>query len=67
MIAESAFLKPVAIADLTDTPLASSSLIRALMITLASTAIPIPRIIPAIPGNVNVKLNTLRIRSIPAV
>ena len=43
------------IALLTVFPAAISSLILALIITLASTAIPIPRIIPAIPGNDNVK------------
>ena len=34
-------------------PRASSSLNRSNMITLASTAIPIPRMIPAMPGNVS--------------
>ena len=53
-IADWAFLKPVSIADLTVFPFASSSRILAKMITLASTAIPMERMIPAIPGKVNV-------------
>ena len=51
-IAEVAFLNPISIADLTVFPFASSSRIRAKMITLASTAIPMDRMIPAIPGRV---------------
>ena len=53
-IALKAFLKPSSIADLTERPLASSSLIRSKISTLASTAIPIVRMIPAIPGKVKV-------------
>ena len=65
-IADSAFLNPTSIAERTVFPDAISSLIRAKMITFASTAIPIDRIIPAIPGNVSVisnifKHNTTRI------
>ena len=56
-IAESAFLYPSLIEVRTDFPLAISSRIREIMITFASTAIPIPRITPAIPGNVNVISN----------
>ena len=54
MIAERAFEKPLLTADSTVMPIWSSSLIRANMITLASTAIPIARMIPAIPGSVMV-------------
>ena len=57
MMAERAFEKPASIAPLTDEPALSSSLIRANMITLASTAIPTERIIPAIPGSVRVSSN----------
>ena len=53
-IAESAFWKPIFIEDFTVLPVAISSRIRAKIITLASTAIPIDRIIPAIPGSVRV-------------
>ena len=52
-IAENAFLYPSSIARRNDFPAANSSLIRSLIRTLASTAIAIERIIPAIPGNVN--------------
>ena len=58
-IADIAFLKPISIADATVLPLASSSLIRAKIITSASTAIPIERMIPAIPGSVSVISNAL--------
>ena len=51
---EVAFLKPISTALCTVFPVASSSRIRAKMITFASTAIPIDRIIPAIPGKVKV-------------
>ena len=53
-IADSALLKPILIEDCTVLPVASSSLILAKMITLASTAIPTDRMIPAIPGRVRV-------------
>ena len=56
-IAESAFLKPTSVASFTVLPAASSSRIRAKMITFASTAIPMERMIPAIPGKVNVISN----------
>ena len=59
-MADAAFLNPVSIADFTVLPFASSSLIRANMITLASTAIPIDKMIPAIPGRVNVISNASR-------
>ena len=43
------------------THLPSSSLMRSAVITLASTPIPIPRMIPAIPGRVSVEpLNTVK-------
>ena len=54
-IAEKALLNPIFMADCTVLPVPSSSLIRSKMITLASTAIPIERIIPAIPGRVKVR------------
>ena len=54
MIAERALLKPIFTEEATVFPVASSSRILAKMITLASTAIPMPRMIPAIPGKVNV-------------
>ena len=54
MIAERALSKPSLTADLTVFPAPISSLIRVNMITFASTAIPIDRMIPAIPGNVSV-------------
>ena len=56
-IADNAFLYPSLIAVITVFPAAISSLIRAKIITFASTAIPIPRIIPAIPGRVSVISN----------
>ena len=66
MIAESALAKPALIAFLTDVPRPISSLIRVKMITFASTAIPIDRMIPATPGSVRVTSNaTNRIRIRP--
>ena len=62
-IAEKAFLYPVWMAVFTETPFAISSRIRAKMITLASTAIPMERIIPAIPGRVSVIWYRCRIAS----
>ena len=53
-MAERAFWKPILIEDFTVLPVAISSRIRAKIITLASTAIPIDRMIPAIPGRVRV-------------
>ena len=44
---------PISTATLTDLPLPISSLIRVKMITLESTAIPMDRMIPAIPGSVS--------------
>ena len=66
-IAEKALEKPILIADCTVFPVASSSLILAKIITLASTAIPMDRIIPAIPGSVSVISNKLSITTINAV
>ena len=53
-IADNALSNPLFIALLTLFPSASSSLIRAKIITFASTAIPMDRIMPATPDNVNV-------------
>ena len=63
-IAEVAFSKPILIALRTVLPAAISSRIRAYMITLASTAIPIFKMIPAIPGSVNVKSNPFNANNI---
>ena len=49
-----AFLKPSSIADFTDLPARRSSLILSKMRTLASTAIPMLKIRPAMPGRVRV-------------
>ncbi len=57
-IADSAFWNPACTALRTDLPAAISSRIRAKITTFASTAIPIPRIIPAIPGSVSVISNS---------
>ena len=57
IIADNAFWKPTLSADFTFLPTLNSSLTRAKIITFASTAIPIERMIPAIPGSVNVILN----------
>ena len=46
--------KPESTAAITDLPFLISSLIRSKINTFASTAIPIVRTIPAIPGKVNV-------------
>ena len=54
IMADRALLKPVLMADLTVFPTPISSLIRVNIMTLASTAIPMDRIIPAIPGSVRV-------------
>ena len=61
MIAENALANPASIAVRTLFPAPISSRIRAKIIQFASTAIPIPRIIPAIPGSVSVisSLNAL--------
>ena len=66
-MAESAFLNPISMAAITLLPAAISSRIRAKMITLASTAIPMERMIPAIPGNVRVISNAHRINNISPV
>ncbi len=66
-IAERALSKPIFSEDFTVFPVASSSRIRAKMITLASTAIPMERMIPAIPGNVRVISNPFNNRTIRAV
>ncbi len=52
-IATNAFSYAAAMADFTDLPRSSSSLIRSYMRTLASTATPMVRMMPAIPGRVN--------------
>ena len=54
MIAERAFLNPELIDSYTLFPSAISSFILVKIITLASTAIPIDSMIPAIPGSVSV-------------
>ena len=59
-IADIALWKPFFREVLTLIPVVTSSRTRAKMITLASTAIPIPRIIPAIPGRVSVILNAFK-------
>ena len=51
-MAEKALEKPFLIAVFVVLPSPISSLIRVKMMTFASTAIPIPRMIPAIPGRV---------------
>ena len=56
-IADSAFLYPSLMEVSTLLPDAISSRIREIMITFASTAIPIPRMTPAIPGSVRVISN----------
>ena len=53
-IADRAFSNPALMDFSTEFPAPISSLIRVKIITLASTAIPIDRIIPAIPGRVRV-------------
>ena len=53
-MADSAFLNPESMADFTSFPMPISSRIRAKMMTFASTAIPMERIIPAIPGRESV-------------
>ena len=60
-IADIAFWKPIFIDVWTDFPVAISSRIRANTITFASTAIPMPRIIPAIPGSVSVISNKYKV------
>ena len=54
IIADNALWKPDSHEILTDLPALISSLILENMITLASTAIPMPSMIPAIPGSVSV-------------
>ena len=68
-IALKAFLKPTLTESSSVLPLASSSLILAKIITFASTAIPIERMIPAIPGRVSVMAswNTERMHTISTV
>ena len=56
-MADIAFLKPIFIEELTVLPVAISSRIRAKIMTFASTAIPILKMIPAIPGSVSVISN----------
>ena len=59
MIVESARLKPASIATRIDLPEKTSSLKRSKIRMLASTATPIDKIIPAMPGNVIVALKPL--------
>ena len=59
-IADIAFWNPDFREACTLFPAVSSSFTRAKMITLASTAIPIPRMIPAIPGSVSVMSNAFK-------
>ena len=66
-IADIAFWKPVFNAFFTLLPRDISSRTRAKMMTLASTAMPILRMIPAIPGRVRVTLNAFNIRSTSSV
>ena len=54
MMADRAFWKPIFMAAFTVFPEAISSRIRAKMITFASTAMPMDRIMPATPGRVRV-------------
>ena len=63
-MAEYALLYPSAIASFIPLPARISSLIRSKIRTLASTAIPIVRTIPAIPGNVRTALREARTPSI---
>ena len=53
--------------ELTVLPVAISSRIRAKIMTFASTAIPIPRMIPAIPGSVRVISKAFSVISIKVV
>ena len=65
-IAERAFWKPLSMAVFTAFPAPISSLIRVKIMTLASTAIPMDRMIPATPGSVRVtSKDTKRIRISP--
>ena len=64
--AESALPKPILMASRTFLPAAISSLIRVKIMTLASTAIPTERMIPAIPGSVSVTSRPFRKQSIAA-
>ena len=59
-MADIAFSKPALTAVLTVLPTPNSSLIRVKIMTFASTAIPIDRIIPAIPGSVSVMWSVFR-------
>ena len=66
-IAQNALPNPLVIDVLTVFPDAIYSLIRANIITLASTAIPIVSTIPAIPGSVSVISNALSINTVNIV
>jgi len=59
-MAQKALSNPASIAALRPLPSRNSSFIRSKMITLASTAIPIVRMKPAMLGRVRVKLNAER-------
>ena len=67
MIADSAFWKPIFIEDFTVFPVAISSRIRAKIITFASTAIPMERMMPAMPGSVSVMSKPFNKRTISTV
>ncbi len=60
-IADNAFWKPVFSELRTLLPLAISSFTRAKMMTFASTAMPMPRMMPAMPGRVSVTSNAFKI------
>ena len=66
-IADMALWKPAFSDACTEVPAESSSFTRAKMMTFASTAIPIPRMIPAIPGRVSVMSNAFRSTSVSPV
>ena len=53
MIAESALLKPFFTEENSGRPAFSSSRMRSKMMTFASTAMPMPKIMPATPGSVS--------------
>ncbi len=63
IMADNALLNPLLMADFTVLPRPISSLIRVKIITLASTAMPMDRIMPATPGRVRVISNADSITS----
>ncbi len=66
-MADMAFLNPISMEVETVFPVAISSLIRPKITTLASTAIPMERIIPAIPGRVRVTSKRYKMAMISSV